>query len=582
MTNDGKQIERSLDSDLESLLLGVLDNQASDGEFASLVASLRDSEELRKRACLFLYDETLLFSEIGATQQASILVEMLSLSESQRRVAVSADQAAATRRIPFGILHFINGNGLAIAAAALLIIFGLINYNMQMMAKLSRLHALTVQGNNKSEVEVVSAPQNNHGNGIEVLNGQEIVGRVIGLNNIQWQKGEESLTFGDSLREGQRLQIESGGLEILLTNGAKVTAEGPVDFEVTSLVMMELDLGKVVAAIPRTARGYTIMTPTSEVVDIGTQFGVAVDEAGDTELHVFDGDVVARSLVGENEAELIHAKENEAIGFNSKSSRPRRFAVRETDFIRRLGPKISESDYPSLPKTDCLSLWYAADMIPGVREGDAISTWRDILIGDNDFANDARQFDSQRCPTLAIDDQERHALRFNGWSTSLSTDPIENKGSTTVFVVCAPEQTSFSEKFHGGFLFKKGEAPSLELSVLSDLSVRGWLWPGPEETRVGIVRSSPMVDKQINVVAFTYDSDSSQSQMCVNGNGQVTANAPIPLRHQAQACIGSHSDLDINAYFFGNIYEIVVYDCTLDEQSMEDMNSYFEKRYKID
>src|SRR5690606_4222750 len=112
------------------------------------------------------------------------------------------------------------------------------------------------------------------------------------------------LTYGDSIDEGQVVHLESGGLEILLTNGAKITASGPSEFELSSLVKMDLQNGKIVAAVPRTARGYTIMTPALELVDIGTQFGVSVTPSGDTELHVFDGDVVARSRVGEASVEL--------------------------------------------------------------------------------------------------------------------------------------------------------------------------------------------------------------------------------------------------------------------------------------
>ena len=442
--------EQSLNDDLESLLVDVIDNKASEEDFAALVAALRTSETLRRRACVFLCDESLLSDEVGTTLRASRLMEILSTDPpGQAELARRPEVPAATRSLPLSALSYINHHGLAIAAMAALVVIGLFAHNMLMMVQVSRLHALVVQGDSQGKVEVVvdeenKPKENSHG---RVLG--EVVGRVIGLNAVRWRRGATELTYGDSLDEGQTVQLAAGGLEILLTNGAKITAAGPADFELSSLLKMDLDKGKIVAAVPRTARGYTIMTPTSELVDIGTQFGVAVADSGDTELHVFDGDVVARSRVNEASAELVHAKENEAIRFDSDSPELERFAAQESGFIRRLGPAISASELPQLPRVKDLCLWYSADMIRDVNVGDPVSVWRDILVGDNKFANDARQFDARRYPKLVTDDLGRKSLRFDGWSTSLQMDPIDYSGRYTIFVACAPGPTSFADEGAG-------------------------------------------------------------------------------------------------------------------------------------
>ena len=74
--------------------------------------------------------------------------------------------------------------------------------------------------------------------------------------------------------------------------------------------------------MPRFARGYTILTPTAEVVDLGTEFGVDVDDSGASEVHVFDGDVVARPARGWRFARpTIHARQDEAIQFAATTPR---------------------------------------------------------------------------------------------------------------------------------------------------------------------------------------------------------------------------------------------------------------------
>jgi hypothetical protein len=43
--------------------------------------------------------------------------------------------------------------------------------------------------------------------------------------------------------------------------------------------------------VPPHARGFKLMTPDADVVDLGTEFGLKVSEAGASEVHVFDGEV---------------------------------------------------------------------------------------------------------------------------------------------------------------------------------------------------------------------------------------------------------------------------------------------------
>ena len=69
------------------------------------------------------------------------------------------------------------------------------------------------------------------------------------------------------------------------------------------------------AVVPPAARGFTVVAPGVDYVDLGTEFGIAVDEAtGASELHVFDGQVNATNP--SSQKLLSSVTEGEAVTFS--------------------------------------------------------------------------------------------------------------------------------------------------------------------------------------------------------------------------------------------------------------------------
>ncbi|MCB1062992.1 MAG: FecR domain-containing protein [Verrucomicrobiae bacterium] len=99
------------------------------------------------------------------------------------------------------------------------------------------------------------------------------------------------------LRPG-RLTLKSGVAEITFNSGARVFLEGPAILEVERPNRAFLESGRLTAEVPKPATGFVINTPRVNVVDIGTRFGVSVDEIGDTEVHVMQGVVEVSRLTG--------------------------------------------------------------------------------------------------------------------------------------------------------------------------------------------------------------------------------------------------------------------------------------------
>lgn len=92
-----------------------------------------------------------------------------------------------------------------------------------------------------------------------------------------------------------RLAIDSGSIEITFASGARVLLRGPAEFGVLSPLRGELFRGDLAARVPPGAEGFIVDTPSVEVVDLGTAFGVRVGNDGTADVRVFEGAVEARA-----------------------------------------------------------------------------------------------------------------------------------------------------------------------------------------------------------------------------------------------------------------------------------------------
>ncbi|MEM1294396.1 MAG: LamG-like jellyroll fold domain-containing protein, partial [Verrucomicrobiota bacterium] len=95
---------------------------------------------------------------------------------------------------------------------------------------------------------------------------------------------------GDSLAPGH-WQLAKGTAELEFYSGASVILEAPAELEILSEEKGRLHAGKLRAEVPRHAQGFTIATPEIELVDLGTSFGIEVQDGEGTSVHVFDGEV---------------------------------------------------------------------------------------------------------------------------------------------------------------------------------------------------------------------------------------------------------------------------------------------------
>lgn len=107
--------------------------------------------------------------------------------------------------------------------------------------------------------------------------------------DAQWSTND-TLHIGDRLNS-QTIQLKSGFLTLTFDDGVEVTLQGPAEYELLAAGRTKLTTGLLTATVPPGAEGFTVDTPTAEVVDLGTSFGIDLREDGFSSISVFDGEV---------------------------------------------------------------------------------------------------------------------------------------------------------------------------------------------------------------------------------------------------------------------------------------------------
>lgn len=109
------------------------------------------------------------------------------------------------------------------------------------------------------------------------------------------------LSPGEALRVGG-YELTRGFIDLQLTNGVAIVVEAPARFDVESASTMVLHSGRLSATVPPSGHGFMIQTPSAEVIDHGTEFGVEVTPGLGSEIHVFAGEVEVKSRTLANES----------------------------------------------------------------------------------------------------------------------------------------------------------------------------------------------------------------------------------------------------------------------------------------
>ncbi len=162
-----------------------------------------------------------------------------------------------------------------------------------------------------SEAKAVESETITH-DGLAIL--MESVGANFVDNGMQPTKTNGILYPGEII-------LESGITAIEFYSGARVILEGPAILELTSENSAILREGRIRAQVPPQACGFSVSTPQIEVIDLGTEFGINIEEDGHlTEVHCFSGLVdIYEDAMSQNPKALRSLESGEAVRIQPNS-----------------------------------------------------------------------------------------------------------------------------------------------------------------------------------------------------------------------------------------------------------------------
>jgi hypothetical protein len=106
----------------------------------------------------------------------------------------------------------------------------------------------------------------------------------------EWGSDSPAPALGDAI-PNVPLHLRSGWVRLNFPSGVTAVIEAPARFQVQSLSKVSMELGRIAADVPLLGHGFSIESPTCQVVDLGTDFGMSVGEQGQSEVQVFKGKV---------------------------------------------------------------------------------------------------------------------------------------------------------------------------------------------------------------------------------------------------------------------------------------------------
>jgi hypothetical protein len=395
------------------------------------------------------------------------------------------------------------------------------------------------------------------------------------------------------------LSLQSGAAEVALENGVRLVLSGPCEVQLVNEMRGRVFRGSLVAKVPTAAHGYTLTTPSSQVIDLGTEFGVAVDRSGKSEVHVFTGEVISRWNGPEKvQGKSLRLHQNDGARYGLKKSETTLITADETRFVRDLAPRLPVKDLPPLPVRKDLALWLAADRMIETDSTGGVQSWSDLLCDPSQTFQVALQLNPEARPHLVPDAiNGRPAVRFDGVDDYLVTTPLETTDSQTIFVVLGLSNTRPAQ----GQIINYNGPPHRKLSTFptfpgvlqlnarrfngGGVRLAGYVYSGEFNADFAVdshVRTSfPASARELKapiVLSFRYDPAANKAMLHVNGKMVAEKTAPWPAGLTSRKVIGSHGVKD-TFYLNADIAEIVLYNQALSDSELKSVYGYLADRY---
>ncbi len=130
-------------------------------------------------------------------------------------------------------------------------------------------------------------------NEVTSAEGFAVLGNLMGA---KWTGGRERRK-GETLG-AEILHLDKGVAEVQFFSGAMMVVKGPAEIVLKSAWEATCREGVVRMQVPPAARGFKLHAPSTEIIDLGTEFGLEVRD-GAAHVEVLDGEILVRHRNGE-------------------------------------------------------------------------------------------------------------------------------------------------------------------------------------------------------------------------------------------------------------------------------------------
>lgn len=433
-----------------------------------------------------------------------------------------------------------------------------------------------------------------HAEAVSMAVGQsrDLVATLSGVVDCVWTENGSARPYASRLATEEVLQLSEGVAQVTFDSGAKVVLEGPCNFRVVDAMSSVLDHGRLSAVAPDSASGFEVLTPSSRVIDIGTEFGVAVGREGASAIHVFKGEVVTSSLLASSgNPEPLSLKTDEGVEYGLHNKAANRITADSSAFKMGVGARLHKDQLPTTPVTDGLAMWLRADTGIVLDLNNRVTAWQDVLIGDNVSADDAMQPADYARPALRAQGLNgRPSVRFDGRATFLMTPPMASTSSQTIVVVA-----SFSRDSTGSGQLLSYEGPPKR--ILTDPTEYGFIeinaygnetplfypvlyagFDGPHPVNYGGVKNSNPLDyDRPYIFAYRYDYAANSAELFIDGHLNGTASAEVSAAVTSRRVIGKHGN-DGN-FYAGDMAELLIWDRAVTDVELDSIVRHLTTRY---
>ncbi|QDU56862.1 FecR domain-containing protein [Aeoliella mucimassa] len=432
-------------------------------------------------------------------------------------------------------------------------------------------------------------------NPTESIRELDFVATLTGAVDCQWAGYLEGPKYGEPLESGREVALISGLAQLTFDDGAKVVLQGPATFRVEGTGAASLTAGKMTALVPRQAVGFRIQTPTAEIVDLGTEFGLEVNAQGKTEVHVFTGEVVVWDREPNSQSTTgVRLEQQEAALLGEGKILPIPVDYDDSKFaFRDFSPRLSAEELPAMSVTHDLALWLAADVLLKTDDSGRVIAWRDIATGDNQTEEDAWQHSPESRPEYVRKSiGGLPSVRFDGKSSYLTTTPLYSTEDQTLFLLFARDSTPSGRYLrqlinYNGPPYPLDNEELMRVLQIGDQDVDGQYWAryfagvgeGNLIYNVGsTTMKRPAEPGEPILLAYRYDTVHNETKMWINGELQQVDTAPRWRSYTSRKVIGRHPRQD---YFSGDISEVLIYNGVLENEEVDEVTAYLTKKYSL-